>query len=49
MSTSSNAPGAAAAAAANSSSASPIWLTIMIALVLAIVEGFVLTGGQTHG
>jgi len=33
----------------NSSSAHPIWLTIIIALVLAIVEGFFLTGGQTHG
>jgi hypothetical protein len=33
----------------SSSSAHPLWLTITIALVLAIVEGFFLTGGQTHG
>jgi hypothetical protein len=33
----------------NSSSAHPLWLTIGIALILIIVEGFVLTGGQTHG
>jgi hypothetical protein len=33
----------------SSSSAHPIWLTIMISLDLAIVEGFFLTGGQTHG
>lgn len=31
------------------SSAHPLWLTIGIALILAIVEGFLLTGGQTHG
>jgi hypothetical protein len=30
-------------------SARPYWLTIMIAVVLVIVEGFFLTGGQTHG
>jgi len=34
---------------ANSSSASPIWLTILITVVLAIIEGFFLTGGQSHG
>jgi hypothetical protein len=31
------------------SSSSPIWLTILIAVVLAVVEGYVLTAGQTHG
>jgi hypothetical protein len=30
-------------------SAQPLWLTITIALVLAIVEGFLITAGQTHG
>jgi len=34
---------------ADTSSASPIWLTVLIAVVLAIVEGFFLTGGQSHG
>jgi hypothetical protein len=33
----------------NASSARPYWLTIGIALVLAIVEGFFLTGGQRGG
>lgn len=27
----------------------PLWLTIGIGLILAIVEGFLLTAGQTHG
>jgi hypothetical protein len=29
--------------------ARPLWLTIGIALILAIIEGFFLTGGQSHG
>jgi hypothetical protein len=33
----------------NPSSAHPLWLTIAIALILVIVEGIVLTSGQTHG